>query len=215
MALAANDRDDDPGIGAVDQVEDLPLARVGGEEPAVPHDVHAQQGGLEAELVQDGGYGAAWAHDVGDAGFHLFSDGGGEGPDGKLAGLYTAVLGNLEPGVVVGHLEVAVEPGVGDAAPECFLVDVHDLGHAGCAGAVLQEGEGSAARLARGCAEDGRVYLHAGGDAENSDGVADGVEDVTRRAVASREEEEVDASPGHLASRPAGVGGGGGPGGCV
>ena len=49
VALAAYDCDDDPGVRAVDKVEDLALAGVGGEEPAVPHDVDAEQGGRRGQ----------------------------------------------------------------------------------------------------------------------------------------------------------------------
>ena len=174
VALAAYDGDDDPRVRAVDQVEDLALARVGGEETAVPHDVDAEQGGRQSQLVHDGGDGAARAHDVRDAGLHDRGDCDGEGPDSALAGLHAAVLGGLEAPGIVGHAQVAVETGCGDAPARGLLVDVHHLGHAGCACAVAQECEGRAACLARGCAEDGRVYLHAGGDAEHGDGVAAG-----------------------------------------
>ena len=171
---------------------------------AVSHHVDAEQGAVQAELVHHGGYGAAGAHDVCDAGLHFRGDGGGEGFHGAVAGLYAAVLGGLEACVVVGHPQVAVEAGGGDAPSRGVLVDVHHLGHARCAEAIPEEGEGCPPGVARGCAEHGRVYLHARGDAERSRGVAYGVEDVSGGAVAAREEEEVDAVAGHLAGGPCG-----------
>ena len=187
VALAADDGDDDPGVPALYKVEDLALARVGGDDLAVSHHVDAEQGAVQAELVHDGGYGAAGAHYVGDAGLYFRGDGGCEGFDGAVAGLYAAVLGGLEACVVVGHLQVAVEARGGDAPSRGVLVDVHHLGHACCAEAIPDEGEGCPPGLARGRAEDGRVYLHAGWDAERGRGVAYGVEDVAGRAVAARE----------------------------
>ena len=215
VALAADDGDDDPGVPALYKVEDLALARVGGDDLAVSHHVDAEQGAVQAELVHDGGYGAAGAHDVGDAGLHFRGDGGCEGFDGAVARFYAAVLGGLEACVVVGHPQVAVEARGGDALARGVLVDVHHLGHAGGAEAIPEEGEGSPPGFAGGRAEDGGVYLHACGDAQRGCRVADGVEDVAGRAVSAGEEEEVDAVAGHLAGGPAGVTGGGGPGGLV
>ena len=129
-------------------------------------------------------------------GLHFRGDRGGEIPDGAIARLDAAVLGGLEAGVVVGHLQVAVEARSGDATAEGVLVDVHHLGHACDAEAVPDEGEGRSTGVARGCAEDGGVYLHPGGDAQGRRRVADGVEDVAGRAVAAREEQDVDTLAG-------------------
>ena len=115
------------------------------------------------------------------------ADGGCEGFDGAVARFYAAVLGGLEACVVVGHPQVAVEARGGDAPSRGVLVDVHHLGHACCAEAIPDEGEGGTPGLAGGRAEDRRVYLHSGWDAERGRGAAAGVEDVSGGPVAARE----------------------------
>ena len=91
---------------------------------------------------------------------------------------------------------------------ERVLVDVHDLGLAETEAALVREEQrGQVAGVGRRVGVDGRVDLDAGGDAHHRHAVADGVEDVARRAVAAGEQDEVGAGVGHAARRLFGVGG--------
>ena len=86
-----------------------------------------------------------------------------------------------------------------------ILVDVHHFGLDGSPVRAVNEAGGHLAGRPRVDREDGGVHLHTGGNPEDGHAAADGGEDVYRRAVASREEEQVDAPRDELGGDPPGV----------
>ncbi len=91
------------------------------------------------------------------------------------------------------------------------LVDIHYLGLAIADPAVAVGGDlgGELAGRLGADGEDGGMHLDAAGDAEDRDGVADGVQNVARRAVAAGEENERGPAPAQCQRGGSRVGGGG------
>jgi len=112
----------------------------------------------------------------------------------------------LRPLRDVRYAGIPVEPGREPARAVGLLVDVHHLGVA--AGDLARQAEklGRGRRVDR---KDRRVHLHPGGDAEDRDRAAHGVEDVPGRPVPAAEEDEVDPGIEERPARSFGIGSGG------
>ena len=130
VALAADHGDYDAQRGArrSSQLQDLALAQIGADQPAIAHGIDAEQRLADTERLGDRARGGAGAEQIDDPRGHLVHDVGGDGAQvGGVAGA-AAGLRALHQAAFVGNAKVAIELGRDAAVAKGVLVYVHHLG---------------------------------------------------------------------------------------
>ncbi len=165
------------------------LGHVRGEQGAVPDHVHAERGQRQPERPPHGERGGAGAERVGGTGAHARHHRAGDGLGRAGRRRRGAGLAPAQPVPGRRHPHRAVQPGADQARAVALLVQVD---HLRVDGPAVGPGE-PGGRRARGGRADGEaagVDLHPGRNPEHR-WARPRVEDVARRPVAAREQQQV------------------------
>ena len=209
-ALSAQDADDEVRRAPRHQAQQGLFVQVLADQRAVQYGIDAEQGAGQPQRVRDASGGGAGSQDVKPVRLHAGGDLTSDRIECRVfagAGAGFCVLG--QP-AYVRAFRIAKQTRGYAVLAHGRLVQVHDLGVAQRHARVATKMQRcQQARVARARAEDGGVHFHAGGHAQQGDAIADGGEDVARGAIATDEQEQLDAVVQHRGGGGPGVGAGG------